>query len=135
MRQKYPRIETDTRDDGFTLLETLIALAILAVALVAVFRLHYQSIDLSTEIAFNAKAPFLAGRLLSNLEQEGIDGAQSNVGRFTEEQSPYAYKVDISEVELPLGEATPAKLWQIDITISPGERLTYHLTTFRRNQE
>ena len=135
MQREYPIIPSDARDTGFTLLETLIALAILAIALVAVFRLHYQSIDLSAEIAFNAKAPFLAGRFLSNLEQEGIDGTKSDAGRISEEPPPYAYKVDITEVELPLGEATPPKLWQIDVAISAGERLTYHLTTFRRNKE
>lgn len=135
MQRKYPKITSDACDTGFTLLETLIALSILAVALVAVFRLHYQSIDLSAEIAFNAKAPFLAGRLLSDLEQEGIDGTKSDAGRFPEEPPPYAYKVDIADVELPLGEATPPKLWQIDVVISAGERLTYHLTTFRRNRE
>ncbi|MFH1982423.1 MAG: prepilin-type N-terminal cleavage/methylation domain-containing protein [Pseudomonadota bacterium] len=135
MRQKYLKIDPAEGDGGFTLLETLIALAILAIALVALFRLHYQSIDLSAEIAFNANAPFLAGQLLSDVERAGLDGAGRHAGTFQEGLPPYSWQVDIAQVELPVGEATPPKLWKIDIDIASGERLNYHLTTFRRYRE
>lgn len=135
MRQKYLNAEGKTGNGGFTLLETLIALAILAVALVAVFRLQYQSIDLSAEIAFNANAPFLAEQLLSDLEREGIEGAGNTAGTFAEGMPPYSWQIGIASVALPAGEATPPELWKIDIDVASGERLNYHLTTFRQKQE
>lgn len=135
MRQKYLKAEAKAGDGGFTLLETLIALAILAIALVAVFRLQYQSIDLSEEIAFNANAPFLAEKLLSDLEREGIEAAANTAGTFPEGLPPYSWQIDIARVALPVGEATPPELWKIDINVASGERLNYHLTTFRQKQE
>ena len=135
MLQKYLKTECEAAEGGFTLLETLIALAILAIALVAVFRLHYQSIDLSEEIAFNATAPFLAGQLLSIVEQEGIEDTMHQNGTLEKDLPSYSWQIDIAQVPVPVGEATPPMLWKIDIDIYSGERLNYHLTTFRRHRE
>ncbi len=135
MRQRFTTVAIDGKSHGFTLLEILIALAILSIALVAVFRLHAQSIDLSEEIAFNTHAPFLADRVLSTLMIEGVDGAVNDRGTFDEAGVPILWQADISEVALPLEESAAPKLWRIDIAISAGPRLNYGFTTYRRHQE
>lgn len=117
---------------GFTLLETLISLSILAIALVAVYRLHYQSIDLSEAVAFDAAAPFLAEKVLSDLELAGIDGVGSDSGTFSEPLPAYRWQADIDEVMLTDDDSDPPKLWKITIVVTGGPRFAYDVTTYRR---
>ena len=46
---------------GFTLLEVLVAMAILAIAMVTLFGAQSQSLSLATEAKFNTNASLLAG--------------------------------------------------------------------------
>ena len=51
---------------GFTLLEVMVAISILAIALVAVFGSQSQSLSLANEAKFNTTAPFLAQSKMAN---------------------------------------------------------------------
>ncbi|MCU0593194.1 MAG: prepilin-type N-terminal cleavage/methylation domain-containing protein, partial [Desulfobacterales bacterium] len=45
---------------GFTLLEVMVALGIMAIVLVSVYRLHSQTLAMSVESRFYTQAPLLA---------------------------------------------------------------------------
>ena len=69
--------------NGFTLMEVMIAMAILAIALVAVFQLQSQSISMSTDSRFMTTAALLAqskmveveaGATLTNHKEDGDFG-------------------------------------------------------------
>ena len=57
---------------GFTLLEVLVAVAVTAIALLAVYRLQAQTIDLNYSIRFYAAAPLLAQDALARFEAENL---------------------------------------------------------------
>ncbi len=54
--------------DGFTLLEVMIAIAIIAIALTSVLKLHTQTVAMNMASNFYAKAPLLTQKILSEWE-------------------------------------------------------------------
>ncbi|MFH1139340.1 MAG: prepilin-type N-terminal cleavage/methylation domain-containing protein [Pseudomonadota bacterium] len=69
---------------GFSLLEVIIALALVGVALVAVIRTQGQGIRLSEEARFTAQALFLARQILAESQADPENGVQSDYGDFKE---------------------------------------------------
>ncbi len=53
---------------GFTLLEVMVAVAIIAIAFTSVLKLHTQTISMNMAANFYAKAPLLAQKLISEWE-------------------------------------------------------------------
>jgi len=53
---------------GFTLLETMVAVSIIAIVLVSIYKLHIQTISMNITAKFYATAPFLAQEKISELE-------------------------------------------------------------------
>ncbi len=57
-----------TKTAGFTLLEVMIAMAILAIALTSLFGSQSASVALATETRFNTQAPLLARMQLAEIQ-------------------------------------------------------------------
>lgn len=84
------------RNEGFSLLEVLVALTIISTALVAVFRLQAQSLDLQAEAKFYTVAEQLAqGRLDGILAQNQLR-IGTETGDFGQEFSGYTYRTEIT---------------------------------------
>ena len=93
--------KTDIRQDveqGFTLLEIVISLGLMTIALLAVFRLQAQNLDLQSEAQFITIANHLAQDRLSRIQSEGIleEGAFS--GEFGDDFPYFSYQGEISEM-------------------------------------
>ena len=85
-------------DRGFTLLEIVICLGIIALVLVAVFHLQAQNLDLQSEAQFMTTATCLLQERLSQIQaQEKIEEG-TNSGDFGKDYPDYAYKQEVSEV-------------------------------------
>lgn len=82
---------------GFTLLEVMIAMAILAISLVAVFRSQSQSVSMAGEARFLTTASLLAQGKMAELEslkpQELSDGS----GGFGEDFPDYLWRVEVKD--------------------------------------
>lgn len=86
------------KDHGFTLLEIVICLGLIALVLVAVFHLQAQNLDLQSEAQFMTTATCLLQERLSQIQsQEKIDEGTST-GDFGEDYPDYTYKQEVSEV-------------------------------------
>jgi len=117
---------------GFTLLEIMVSLSILAIALLAVFRLQSQTLAMHGRVSFDATAPLLAQETLSRLEARFPEAPESGSGDFGEHWAGFDWRTRVERMQIePLGEATD-DFFRIDITISStDDDKTYQLTAYR----
>lgn len=85
---------------GFTLLEVMIAMAILAIALVAVFQLQAQSIAMSSESRFMTTASLLAQSKLADIEAGRTLGNQSQKGDFAPDYPEYGWTLQVTDTQI-----------------------------------
>jgi prepilin-type N-terminal cleavage/methylation domain-containing protein len=86
------------KDHGFTLLEIVICLGLIALVLVAVFHLQAQNLDLQSEAQFMTTATCLLQDRLSQIEAfERIEDGTTS-GDFGQDYPDYTYTQEVSEV-------------------------------------
>ena len=73
---------TQKKASGFTLMEVMIAMAILAIALVAIFQSQSQSISMSTDSRFMTTASLLAQSKMVEVEAASTLDNQTEDGDF-----------------------------------------------------
>ncbi len=123
----FNRIPAGTSDHGFTLLEVMVAISIIAIVLVAVYKLHLQTISMSSAARFYATAPLLAQGRLSALEADAL----SDSGDFGEHFPGYTWELAIEDIESEvLGEAAE-DLKRIEVTVSLNNDYVYKVKTYR----
>jgi general secretion pathway protein I len=98
------------KKDGFTLLEVMIAMAILAIALVAVFQLQSQSISMSSESRFMTTASLLAQDKMSAIEAGTTLGNQMQNGDFAPDYPEYGWMIQVTDTRI-------AKLKRVEINV------------------
>jgi len=118
---------------GFTFLEIMVALSIIAIALTTIFKMHCQTVSMSFSAMFYSTAPLLAQSKLSELEAMSISDMSSDSGNFDDPFNAYTWSVDIHEpdaTEFPEGVAKNLK--KIDVAVSSeSHQLTYTIQTYR----
>jgi general secretion pathway protein I len=117
---------------GFTLLEILAAIAILAIVLTALFRLHLQTLAMGADASFYAAAPLLAREKIAQIESEGIEQPRSDSGDFGDEFPRYRWESDVTETESAEFETAAERLRRIEVRILDTEdRRSFTLQTYR----
>ena len=118
---------------GFTLLEVMIAVAILSMALVAALGSQSQSVSLATEAKFTTTASFLAQSKMAELETEKSSEIYSGSGDFGEDFPGYRWNVDVTEGDLEgLGNASRyIKKIALVVSRSDTDRYRYELEYYR----
>lgn len=118
----------NTRRGGFTLLEVMIAMAILAITLVAVYQSQSQSISMASNSRFLTTASLLAQARMAEIDSADPRGVAAATGDFGEEFPGYAWQLEVGEVkEIPL-------LKRIALTVSNSRmttRNTYRLILYK----
>ena len=104
---------------GFTLLEVMIAMAILAIALSAVYSSQSQSIAMAGNSRFATTAALLAQSKMVECEIMAPGKLHAASGDFGKDFPDYAWRVDITQEE--------AYLERIDVTVT-NTRLTENNT-------
>jgi len=118
--------------DGFTLLEVMVAVAILAIVMVSVYKMHSQSLAMSAEARFYTQAPMLAQSKLAELEISAEGEFTADSGDFEENFPGYSWRVSIDDVvSEALGEVSN-DLKRIEITVSyNNDEFVYRIRTYR----
>jgi len=99
------------RNEGFTLLEVLLSLAIMSIALLAVFRLQAQNLDLQSEASFLTLASQLGQQRMAEIEA-GPDLRESqSSGDFGELYPGFRYEEEIARV------AGMKHLWNVRLLV------------------
>ncbi|MFW6080554.1 MAG: type IV pilus modification PilV family protein [Desulfosalsimonas sp.] len=83
--------------NGFTLLEVLVALSIIAIALVSVIRLQSQTIGMCEAVKFYSLAPSLAQAKITDAIMDPEDYRGGASGVFGNDHPGYSWHVEISE--------------------------------------
>lgn len=121
-----------TEYKGFTLLEVMAAVSIMAIVLTAVYRLHSQTISMSGSVRFYTNAPLLAQRTMAELETKPDEFQGNSSGDYGDEFPGYAWTVEVEDVESEeLGEAAKdLKRIDVRVTLNEGE-FNYSFRTYR----
>jgi prepilin-type N-terminal cleavage/methylation domain-containing protein len=99
-------------DEGFSLVETLLAVLILAVGLTLVVRSFGTSLDALGNSADYTRGLALVEERLWDLEAKGSIGPGTSTGRFAEEDRDFRWEVKASEVaEIGLCETQVTVSW------------------------
>lgn len=113
---------------GFTLLETMVALGILAIVLTAVLRMHSQTLFVDRQAKFYTIAALLAQEKLAQIENS-IPAVESGV--FEKEFSGYSWHILVEDAASNLSEHSRWRLKKIDILIRNPNEDQYALRTYR----
>ncbi len=125
-----------TEKAGFTLLEVMVAVAIMGIVLVAVFKLHAQTISMSGTARFYASAPFLAREAVSELILKPASELGGAGGDFGEGFAGYVWSAEVADVESEFLGETAERLKRIDVTVTYApEGLSYGFRTYRMYDE
>lgn len=96
------RMKTVSEDPprGFTLLEIMLAMAILAIAFTAVFQSQSQSISMIGGSRFDTTAPLLAQSEMARIEGIPLQNLSSGEGNFGDTFPDYTWRLDITETQI-----------------------------------
>ncbi len=118
-------------DFGFTLLEIMVSISIIAIVLVSVYRLHAQTITMNYAARFYTIAPMLANLKIAELQTKTIDDLTDNSGDFGEDYSGYRWNVTINDIESETLGSTAENLKRIDVIVTfNNDEFTYDLRTY-----
>jgi len=122
--------------NGFTLLEVMVAMAIMAIVLVSVYRMHSQTLAMNTANRFYTQAPMLARSKLAQLETGASGIITSDSGDFGDKFPGYSWNVSTEEVAIEaLGEVAK-DFKRIDLSVSfNNNEYVYNIKTYRLIQE
>lgn len=118
---------------GFTLLEVMVALGVMAVVLVSVYRLQSQTLAMSMESRFYTQAPLLARSALIRLEHSKEREMASGQGDFGPEFPGYQWKITVEEAPSKyLGPELSQDMKRIDVLVTLNEgQYSYGFRTYR----
>jgi len=103
---------------GFTLLEVMVAISIIAIALVSIYRLQTQSIDMLNDIKFYTTAPLLAQSKMAEIEILSLDELSDDSGNFGDDFPGFNWQVAVNDVESETLDTFAENLKRIDLTVS-----------------
>lgn len=121
--------------EGFTLLEVMVAVAILAIALTSLFGSQSSSVALATETRFNTQAPLLARMQLTKIQEE--EQIIPGEGDFGDDFPGFHWELTVEEAtfgESELLMQLEGELQHLTLVVSWGEgNFSYRLDSYRKS--
>jgi len=119
------------QEAAFTLLEVMVAVAIIAISFAALLASQSQSLSVAALARFQAVASLLAKQKLAELEAEGFDNLNSGSGQFAEDFAEYHWQAEVNELsEDETGiKGSDGMLKLLELTVSRDEKETFAVRT------
>ncbi len=120
---------------GFTLLETLVALMVMSLVVLTLLRLHSGTLQLAGAGKFSGMVPYLAEQELAALEA-APENLSDRSGDFGPEYSGLEWACTVEEADFdapsPLTDQSAGRLKKIQLRLSsPETGRSYTITTWR----
>jgi general secretion pathway protein I len=117
---------------GFTLLEVMVSVAIVAIAFSAVYKLYSQAFAMNQSARFYTTATLLAQTKLAELSTQSPGDLTDGSGNFEDEFADYSWQITVREVEAEELTLPQQSLRQIDIVITNDQQgESFALRTYR----
>jgi general secretion pathway protein I len=115
------------REAAFTLLEVMVAVAIIAMSFVALLASQSQSVSVAAVSRFETTASLLARQKLTELELGGFDNLSSGSGEFADDFAAWQWQAEVTELgEEETGiKGSEGMLKLITLNVSQGDRDTF----------
>lgn len=118
-------------DKGFTLMEVMVALAVIAVALTAIYRMHTQTLFMDTRGRFDTVASMLARQKLADIDDPSeLKDLMDDNGDFGDLHPGFTWKIATDTVSSDLLKEDGPTLKHITLTVESGDQ-ALTLTTYR----
>ena len=124
---------------GFTFLEVMISLSLMALLFSVLFKMQTQTVELATSTQFNIVAPALAQQLLTDMEHDLSNWMQPQ-GDFSPNFPGIHWASEVTESNIEglddISDTLKNRLKKIQVTITDQSRgHVYSLTTWRMVRE
>ena len=117
---------------GFTLLEVMVAMAVMSIVLVSVYRMHSQTLTMNTAARFYTQAPLLAQKKMTEVTTELSNAFGSDSGDFGENFPGYSWELSTSDVSSEVLGEVAGDLKRIDVKVAYlNNQFSFSLTTYR----
>ncbi|MGD9172962.1 MAG: prepilin-type N-terminal cleavage/methylation domain-containing protein [Desulfobacterales bacterium] len=121
---------------GFTLLEVMVAMAVMAIVLGSVYRMHSQTLTMNTAARFYTQAPLLAQKKMTEITTTSSGIFASDSGDFGEDFPGYSWQVSATDVSSELLGEVADDFKRLDVTVAfLNNQFSYRLTTYRLQRE
>lgn len=112
------------QEAAFTLLEVMVAVAVIAMSFVALLSSQSQSLGVAGLARFETVASLLAKQKLAELEAGGFDNLNSSSGEFADDFGDYHWQAEVKELaEDETGiKGSNGMLKLIELTVSRDEK-------------
>jgi len=114
---------------GFTLLEVMVAVALIAIALTTLLGSQAQSVSFANSAKFETTAALLAQSKMSEVVMQETTALSGGSGDFGEDYPGYAWESTVSDISIEGIENISDYLKQIDLTLTWGV-FTYNLRLY-----
>ena len=124
--------ENRKRNQGFTLLEIMVSISIIAIVFVAIYQMHFTTLTLTQRTHFSTTAPVLAQQKMAQLETSGFKDLSETAGDFQKTYPGYRWQVVVDGVNSEILGNASKNLKRIELTIfQPGGKNTFSIRTYR----
>ena len=124
--------------DGFTLMEILVSLAVLAIVMLSLFRLHSSSLELAESAGSKRQFPLLARQVLAGV-QTGDAAMASGSGELFLDGDRFEWSCTVDETgfaePIPISAPQARRLKKLVVTITDPAGRSRTLTTWRYQVE
>ena len=105
---------------GFTLLEVMVAVALVAIALTTLLGSQSQSVSFANSAKFETMAALLAQSKMSEIAIQGKDTLSSDSGNFGDDYPGFAWEAKVSDISIEGVDTISDYLKQVDLTVTWG---------------
>ncbi len=120
-------------DSGFTLLEVMVAVAIIAISFVSLLGSQSQSVSVAAIARFETTASMLARQKLAELQLDDFDDFGSGSGEFEDDFAAYHWQVEVETLTEDdtgiIGADELLKMADLTVTLRNNEDMTFHVRT------